>query len=365
MNITDFFSFEPAPTRIEDLETPVPVIDIDIVDRNLKRWQERADALGIANRPHIKTHKLVPLAKYQIALGAKGITVQKLGEAEVMADAGIDDMLLTFNIVGASKLKRLADLARRVNISVVADSSAVIGGLGTAGQAAGRDIGVLIECDTGAGRNGVQTPEAAEALAREIDGTAGIVYRGLMTYPAPGTRLSGEAFLTEARDRIAAAGLETEVITTGGSPEMWSDQGLAIATEYRPGTYLYFDRSLVTRGTCDWDDCALNVLATVVSRPTAERAIIDAGSKALTMDLLGLEGYGVVHGLGDARVYEVNEEHGYLDISGLEQKPDVGDLVRITPNHACPVSNLYDRVVFVRDGEVLGSVKVDARGAVQ
>lgn len=365
MNITDFFSFEPAPARIEDLETPVPVIDIDIVDRNLKRWQAHADGLGIANRPHIKTHKLAPLAKYQIALGAKGITVQKLGEAEVMADAGIDDMLLTFNIVGASKLKRLADLARRVNISVVADSSIVVHGLATAGQAAGRDIGVLIECDTGAGRNGVQTPEEAAALAREIDATAGVFYRGLMTYPAPGTRAQGAAFLTETRNRIAAAGLETTVITTGGTPEMWSDEGLAIATEYRPGTYVFFDRSLATRGTCDWDDCALTVLATVVSRPTPDRAMIDAGSKALTMDLLGLEGYGVVHDLDDAPVYQVNEEHGYLDISHLENKPDVGDLVRITPNHACPVSNLFERVVFVRGDEVLGAVKVDARGMVQ
>ncbi len=365
MDILDFFTFEPVGSRIDELETPVPVIDIDIVDRNLRRWQERCDALGIANRPHIKTHKLVALARYQIALGAKGITVQKLGEAEVMADAGIDDLLLTFNIVGASKLKRLAALAKRVKMTVVADNPVVVAGLGEAGRAAGVDIGVLVECDTGAKRNGVQSPEAALALAREIDATPGIAYKGLMTYPATGTRLKTKAFLTEARDLIAEAGLKTEVISTGGTPEMWSDEGIDVGTEYRAGTYIYCDRAEMAAGACGWDDCAVTVLSTIVSVPTPDRALIDAGSKALTMDLLGLEGYGVVHALGDAPVYALNEEHGYLDISRLETKPAVGDLVRITPNHVCPVSNLFDRVVFIRGGAVLGAVKVDARGAVQ
>ena len=365
MNVLDLFSFEPVGARIGELETPVPLIDIDIVDRNLRRWQKRCDDLGIANRPHIKTHKLVPLAKYQIALGAKGVTVQKLGEAEAMADGGIADILLTFNIVGASKLRRLANLAKRVDISVVADNPVVVSGLGEAGRAAGRDIPVLVECDTGAGRNGVLTPQAAAVLARDIDATAGVVYRGLMTYPTPGTRLAGAAFFDEARDLIAQAGLTTEVVSTGGSPDMWNDEGLGVASEYRAGTYAYFDRSLVVRGSCDWEDCATSVLSTVVSRPTPERALIDAGSKALTMDLMGLTGYGVVHDLEDAPLYSLNEEHGYLDISGLDAKPAVGDLVRVTPNHVCPVSNLFDRVVFVRGEEVLGAVKVDARGAVQ
>ncbi len=364
-DITSYFRFEPAAKRIEDLETPVPVIDIDVAARNLKRWQERCDKLGIANRPHIKTHKLVPLAKYQLGLGARGVTVQKLGEAEVMADAGIRDLLLTFNVVGAPKLKRLADLARRTEIAVVADSETVVSGLATAGVAAGRDISVLVECDTGSRRNGVQSPEAAVDLAKVVDGTKGVTYGGLMTYPAPGTRKGTEAFLAEARDLARKDGLETRTISTGGSPDMWSDEGLGIASEYRAGTYVYFDRSLAERGTCSYDDCALHVLATVVSRPTNERALVDAGSKALTSDLLGLQGYGVVTALGKAPIYNMSEEHGFLDISGLARKPDVGELVRITPNHVCPVSNLYDRVVFVRGNDVLGQVKVDARGLVQ
>jgi D-serine deaminase-like pyridoxal phosphate-dependent protein len=186
-----------------------------------------------------------------------------------------------------------------------------------------------------------------------------------MTYPAPGTRKAAEAFLAEARDLAAKAGLRTSVISTGGSPDMWSDEGLGVATEYRAGTYIYFDRSFAERGLCSYDDCALHVLATVVSRPTDERAMLDDGSKSLTSDLLGLNGYGVVTELNKAEIYNTSEEHGFLDISGLAKKPKVGDLVRITPNHVCPVINLFDRVVFVRGKDVLGAVKVDARGTVQ
>ena len=365
IDITSYFDFRDVGRHLDDLETPVPVIDIDTVVANVSHWQDRCDKLGLANRPHIKTHKLVGLAKYQMDMGAKGITVQKLGEAEVMADAGITDMLLTFNVIGRHKLERLAALARRTSISVVADNSEMIEGLGAAGMAAGRSIDVLVECDTGAHRNGVQTPEAAADLAKIIDHTKGLSFAGLMTYAGTGQRIQAEAFLAKAKALCKAAGLETRVITSGGSPDMWKDEGLSILTEYRAGTYIYFDRSLAERGTCTYDDCALTVLATVVSRPTDERAIIDAGTKSLTSDLLGMQGYGVDHAHGNAKVFNANEEHGYLDIAQLNDKPHIGDLVRITPNHVCPVTNLFDEVVFIRGKDVLGAVKVDARGLVQ
>jgi D-serine deaminase-like pyridoxal phosphate-dependent protein len=363
MNLPGNFKLEDVGKRIEDLETPVPLVDIAVVERNLRKWQTRCDRLGIANRPHIKTHKLVGLAKAQVDLGAKGITVQKLGEAEVMADAGLNDMLLTFNVVGRHKLERLAALARRIRISVVADSREVVEGLGRAGQMAGRDIPVLVECDSGAGRNGVQSPEAAVELAKFIAATQGVSYGGLMTYP--GTRTDADRFLAKALELAAKAGIKTAVVSSGGSPDMWKDEGLSHVTEYRVGTYIYFDRSLAERGVCTYDDCAVSVLATIVSRPTDKRALIDAGSKALTSDLLGLKGYGVVRSLEFAPVYNVNEEHGYLDISATSGKTAVGDLVRVTPNHVCPVINLFDKVVLVRGSEVLGAVNVDARGKVQ
>jgi D-serine deaminase-like pyridoxal phosphate-dependent protein len=365
MDILKHFQFEDVGHKIDDLETPVPLIDIDIARRNLVRWQARCDAIGLANRPHVKTHKIVALARAQLDLGAHGITVQKVGEAEVMADAGITDLLLTFNVVGAAKLDRLAALARRSAISVVADNAHVIEGLSHAGCRAGRDISVLVECDTGANRNGAQSPMAAVSLAQRIDKSPGLTYGGLMTYPRAGLRVASSEFLAAARDLASASGLATEVVSTGGSPDMWKDEGLAGATEYRAGTYVYFDRSLAARGACSFDDCALTILTTVVSRPTTDRAMIDAGSKTLTSDLLGLTGYGVAHDFGDAPVYDLSEEHGFLDVSQAATKPRVGDRVRITPNHVCPVSNLFDKVVFVRGDEVLGAVKVDARGRVQ
>ncbi len=365
MDIADYFNFENVGQRIEDLETPVPIVDIGVVERNLRRWQERCDAAGFAGRPHIKTHKLVALAQYQVALGARGVTVQKLGEAEAMADGGISDLLLTFNVVGRHKLERLAALARRTDIAVVADSAAVVAGLGTAGMAAGRDISVFVECDTGARRNGVQTPEAAAELARVIDRTHGVRYGGLMTYPKPGTRIDTETFLLAASDLAAKSGLETKTISTGGTPDMWKDDGLSHITEYRAGTYIYCDRSLVHRGISAGEDCAVHVLATVVSVPAGTRAIIDAGSKALTSDLLGMQGYGTVRELGHAPVQELSEEHGHIQLGENTLPPKVGDLVRVLPNHVCPVSNLFDKVVFVKGNEVLGAVRVDARGKVQ
>ena len=365
INAEQFFEFEDVGQRIEDLETPVPLIDFDIMLVNLQRWQNHCNRLGIANRPHIKTHKLVPLAKLQIALGAKGICVQKLGEAEVMADAGITDQLLTFNVIGRSKLERLAKLMRRTEIAVVADNVALMPGLAHAAQQAGRVLEVLVECDTGMGRNGVQTSSDAVALAQAIDKTEGLKFGGLMTYPPSFKREEVANFLSEVKRALTKSGMDCARVSSGGSKDLWDESGLADVTEYRVGTYVYNDRSLVAAGACSFADCAETVLTTVVSTPTKARAIIDAGSKALTSDLLGLEGYGVVQGLNMAKVYNVNEEHGYLDTSSAPHTLRVGEQLRITMNHTCPVNNLFDKVVFVRGQQVLGAVRVDARGKVQ
>ncbi len=363
--VDQFFQFEDVGSSLAELETPVPIIDLDIVVNNLVQWQSHCDNITIANRPHIKTHKLVGMAKLQLALGAQGICVQKLGEAEVMADAGIADQLLTFNIVGASKLARLAALQKRIDIAVVADSAFVVEGLAQAANISGRTLQVLVECDTGAGRNGVQNPASALAMAQLIDQTRGIKFAGLMTYPPAFERVKIANFIAETKLLLAKAGLDCPRVSSGGSRDLWSKEGLAEITEYRVGTYIYNDRSQVAAGAFTFDDCAETVLATVVSRPTENRAIVDAGSKALTSDLSGMEGYGIVRDLNDAPLYQLNEEHGYLDLSVTTVKPKVGDTLRITMNHVCPVNNLYDKVVLVRGEKILGAVKVDARGKVQ
>lgn len=363
--VDQFFHFEEVGGSLAELETPVPVIDLDIVVRNLARWQSHCDSHALANRPHIKTHKLVGLAKLQLALGAKGICVQKLGEAEVMADGGLTDQLLTFNVVGASKLARLAALLKRIDIAVVADSLFVVEGLAQAAKISGKTLQVLVECDTGAGRNGVQSPAAALALAQHIEKMPGLEFAGLMTYPNAFERLAIANFIAETKFLLAKAGIDCRRVTSGGSRDLWNTDGLSDVTEYRVGTYIYNDRSQVAAGAFTFEDCAETVLTTVVSRPTESRAIVDAGSKALTSDLSGLQGYGIVRSLNDAPLYQLNEEHGYLDLSASTNKPKVGDALRVTMNHVCPVNNLFDKVVFVRGEKILGAVKVDARGKVQ
>jgi len=351
-------------TSIFDLDTPAVLVDLDKAEVNLKNAQMAADKAGIKLRPHIKTHKLPRFAKRQVELGAVGITVQKLGEAEVMADAGLSDLLLTFNIVGAKKLARLKALHERVTIRVVADSTETVTGLADTFGDAGRPLGVLVECDTGMGRCGVQSPEAALALARTILAAPGLDFAGLMTYPASGKYHEAAQWLADAKALFDDEGVALPEITTGGTPDIWHMSEAGVATEYRPGTYIYMDRSQVVAGAASFEQCALTVLATVVSRPTDGRAIIDAGSKTLTSDLLGMQGFGYVLDFPDAKIVGLSEEHGTLDVSACARKPRIGDTVRIVPNHCCPVSNLFDTVTLVRGNEVLETVPVAARGRV-
>lgn len=346
-----------------DLETPCVLIDLDRVDANLKRAQAHADARGQTLRPHIKTHKLPRFAHRAVALGAVGITVQKLGEAEVMADAGLEDIFLPYNIIGTHKLNRLKALNFRVALKVTADSPDTVAGYARAFADAGKPLTVLVECDTGMGRCGVQNPAQALALARHIAQSPGLRFGGLMTYPAVGGYQRAEAWLAEAKNLLDQAGLSPEVITTGGTPDMWQD-GQSIATEYRPGTYIYLDRYQVAVGAGTWDDCALSVLTTVVSRPTPTRVVIDAGSKSLTSDLLGQEGYGLVMGTPDTVVKSLSEEHGVVELASASDTPRVGDLLRIIPNHACVVSNLFDNVHLISGNKVVETVPVAARGRV-
>ncbi len=347
----------------DDIDTPAVLIDLDVAEANIDRFQAHCDRHRLALRPHIKTHKLPMLAKRQIAAGAVGITCQKISEAEAMiSEGGIDDILLTYNILGAAKLARLRALAARVRLSVVADSPVVAQGLSAAFADASEPLRVLVECDTGAGRCGVTSPEAAAGLAARIAALPGLHFAGLMTYPPVGAEAAVQDWLARAKALIQARGIAVEVISSGGSPGMWQAQDVPAATEYRIGTYIYNDRSLQARGTCGWADCALTVLATVVSVPTQGRAIIDAGSKILTSDLLGLDGYGHILGRPDIRIAALSEEHGTLTADPIGLK--AGDRVRIVPNHACVVSNMLDRVELLRGGEHLETVAVPARGQV-
>lgn len=352
--------------QLRRIDTPAVIIDLDIAKANITRFQSYADAHGIRVRPHIKTHKLPQVAEMQLAAGAVGITCQKVSEAEAMAAGShaIGDVLITYNIVGEAKLRRLRKLAESVTLSVTADSKAVVDGLSAAFGDAGKPLTVLVECDTGARRCGVASPAEAEALALHIAKSAGLAFGGLMTYPPAGGEASVETFMTEAKTRIEARGLDVPAITSGGTPTMMHAAQAPVTTEYRPGTYVYNDRSLVARGACGWDDCALTVLATVVSVPSDNRAIVDAGSKTLTSDLLGLTGYGHVLGRDDIVIDQLSEEHGRL-ISTGPIGLRVGDRVRIVPNHACVVTNMVEAVMVTGETRAEPEVwPVVARGKI-
>jgi D-serine deaminase-like pyridoxal phosphate-dependent protein len=348
--------------HIDELETPVPVVDLDRLRENITRLQAYLDEHGIANRPHIKTHKIPAIARMQMEAGAVGITCQKVSEAEVMADAGFTDIFLPYNILGESKLARLMALAARTSLSVTADSEVVVRGLSAAAQKAGLALTVLVECDTGAQRCGVQSPQQAAELARLIAGLPGLHFGGLMTYP---TSEALDGFVAETRALLAGDNLPIERVSGGGTPCMWQAHEHPAVTEHRAGMYVYGDRLTLRSGAVALEHCALRVLATVVSRPTPERGILDAGSKSLSMDLHGLDGYGYICEYPEARIYSLSEEHGHVDFSACARKPEIGERLSIIPNHCCTVTNMFDEVVGARNGQVEVTWQVAARGTVR
>ena len=350
-------------TRIAcEYGTPAAVIDMDRVERNIARIQAACNAAGVANRPHIKTHKSPELAKLQIAAGARGITCQKLGEAEVMANAGIDDILISYNLLGDEKMARLGALRARANVTVAADNPVVVADLTKAAAAAGRSLPVVVECDTGRKRAGVETAAEAIALARTISTSPGLTFAGFMLYPTETGWPQAQAFFDEALAGVRALGLDATIVSTGGTPNLKNVGQLKGATEHRPGTYIYNDRMQVAAGVATWDDCALNIYSTVVSRAGPDRGILDAGSKTLTADTGGLDGYGLILEHPEAKIARFAEEHGFLDLTHSNTRPNIGDVVRIVPNHVCVVVNMLDEMVMVRGDEILGILPVAARG---
>lgn len=348
--------------RLEDLDTPVPVVDLDRAERNIEKLQAYLDKHGIASRPHIKTHKLPALAYKQLGAGAVGITCQKISEAAVMAAAGIKDILITYNIIGKQKIEPLAQLAKQTDLSIAIDNEVALGTIANAAKLAERTLKILVEFESGNNRVGVQTPRDALALAQKIQAQDRLEFGGLMTYPCG----EGAAtFIAEAKKVFGAAGVDIKTVSAGGTPGMWHVHEVEGVTELRAGTYIYNDRNIVGSGAASLDDCALHVHATVVSRPTETRAVIDAGSKTLSSDLVKPEygkGYGHVLEYPAAVIYKLNEEHGIIDLSACQTTPQIGEVVRIVPNHVCVVTNLHDDVVMHRGGVVEGIWPVWARG---
>lgn len=342
------------------LDTPVVLIDIARMEHNIARMQGYCDRHGLAFRPHIKTHKIPAIARMQLAAGAVGIACQKAGEAEVFLDAGFEDIQLPYNIVGRQKTARVAAMARRGRITVSADHSVVLAGLAEAAEAAGVRIRVMADLETEIERTGA-SPQGVVELAREISASPQLEFAGLFVYPSnPVIRPRLQAALAG----LARAGIEAPLVSGGGSGAARRAHEVPELDELRVGTYVFNDMNSVQGGFATLEDCAMSVLATVVSRPAAARAILDSGSKTLAADRVA-GGHGHIREYPGARIYQLNEEHAFVDLSACGQRPRIGERVHVVPVHACVVSNLHDRLYGLRDGQVEAEWEVAARGLVR
>jgi D-serine deaminase-like pyridoxal phosphate-dependent protein len=347
---------------IENFGTPCAVIDMDVVEANIARAQALCDGAGVANRPHIKTHKSPILAQMQLDAGARGITCQKLGEAEVMADAGITDIIIATNLLGAGRSGKLAALQRRLPLKVCADNPVSLAVYAQAAQDADRPLDVLVECETGQLRAGVETPAEALALARAIKDDPWLNFAGLFYYPSLDGWPRTQVFHDEMLKGLGDLGLTADIVSTGGTPNFAHIGELEGATEHRAGTCIFNDLMMIQAGFATLNDCAFQVYTSVVSRGGPDRGILDAGSKTLTSDTGGLQGHGRIVEHPNAVIHKFAEEHGFLDLSQCNRKPEVGDIVRVIPNHVCVTVNMFDQLVAVRGGEIVDVIPVAARG---
>lgn len=357
---------EALKRRIADeIGTPALVVDLDVVDRNVARLQALCDRHGIANRPHAKTHKSVSLMRRQIEAGAVGITVQKLGEAEALADGGAEDVFIAYNLIGAEKIARLAALMGRIEVTVAADNPLAVAAYAEAARLAGRDLAVRVECDTGRKRAGVETVAEAVAVAKLVAATPGLVLDGLMLYPPEGAEAAAatNAFVAAVRAGLAETGAEIRSLSSGGTPNLLGLGTIEGQTEHRSGTSIFNDRQMIAAGVAEEADCALLVYTTVVSRGGPDRGILDAGSKVFTTETgWGVTGHGLILEHREAAIPRFSEEHGFLDLARCNDRPKVGDVLRVIPNHVCPVVNVVGELVFVQGGDIVGRESVAARG---
>ncbi|WP_431043351.1 alanine racemase [Streptomyces sp. P1-3] len=352
------------------VSTPALVVDADILERNIARMADRARTLGFALRPHAKTHKSPRLAEYQIRAGATGLSVATIGEAEIFADAGVEDLFIAYPLwVDEGKARRLRSLAERVALSVGVDSVEGAAQLGRAMSGAARPLWVLIEIDSGHHRTGV-APDRAAAVARAAT-DAGLLVRGVFTFPGhgygPEARESAardeERTLGEAARAIEGIGLTAPVISGGSTPTAGAARA-GVVNELRPGVYVFNDATQVALGSCTVQDVALAAAATVVSVPAPDRFVLDAGSKILSTDTSPhAPGHGLLPELPGAVVTSLSEHHAVVTLAPGTPPPRPGTLLAVVPNHVCTAVNLADELLVTRGGAVVDRWPVTARGA--
>ena len=360
-----------------ELETPAVIVDLDVMERNLSRMADYCREHQLLLRPHTKTHKIPELAKRQLASGASGITVAKIGEAEVMRNAGITDILIAYPIIGPEKTTRLARVAEQADITVSLDSEEAARGISDAATRQGSKIGVLIEMDVGFGRCGLSNETDLVTLAQKITTMPALEFKGLMFFPghfgvAPEERAAMRTQVNEFLERALAAfsraGLPVSIVSGGSTPTAYEGGLFRGVNEIRPGTYIFNDRNTVAVSACSLEDCALSVVVTVVSTAVSGHAVVDGGSKTFSYDRFQAgdgSGFGIVKEDPAAQVERFSEEHGHLNVQRSERRYKVGDRLSIIPNHVCTTVNMHDEIYGVRGERVEETWRVEGRGKVR
>jgi D-serine deaminase-like pyridoxal phosphate-dependent protein len=360
---------------VHEVETPVAMVDLDRLEANLQELQSYCDGHGIALWPHTKTHKSPEIGLRQLALGAGGLTVAKTGEAEVFQEAGAPRILVHYPSFGTDKWERLARIAAEgVELTVAVDGLPPAEGLAVALERRGARATLLVEMDVGLHRTGQTTPAGALALAQALSRLPALEVAGISCYPghargdAATVRARIEAvdeLLRDTRDAFVAAGVRCDRISGGSTPSRFLTHETCV-NELRSGTYALLDRvDGPSEPDGGLDACALWVQVTVISDAVPGQIVIDAGSKTITSDTHPDGGHGVIVGWPDANLHTINEEHGYVDVSGMQDRPAVGDHLQLIPNHACGCVNLHDGLLGARDGVVDHVIRVSARGLVR
>jgi D-serine deaminase-like pyridoxal phosphate-dependent protein len=368
-----------APTIVapnQQIDTPSMVVDEEILHQNIAEMASLAASMGVNLRPHIKTHKTPEISRLQLGAGAIGVTCAKIGEAEVMVDAGVEDVLLAYPIVGEIKIRRLMSLTERARMIVALDSRESAEALSDTLSAEDRVLDVYVEVDTGQRRAGALAGNDAVALALELARMPGLRLIGVMSHEGhantqpPDTieevALEAGHKLVDTAEQIRHKGVDISVVSVGSTPAAAYTPTIHGVTEMRPGTYVFKDTTAFRYGIYGPDRCAARIFATVISHPAPDRCIVDAGSKTLALDMSkGHPGHGYIIGHPAAVIDRLSEEHGVVVLPPEDERIAIGDRIEIIPNHICPSVNLMDELVIVRDGQVIDSWRVAARGKVR
>jgi len=347
------------------IDTPCIKIDYQKLTANINRMQETCTKHNCNLRPHIKTHKSIEIARMQMKAGAIGITCAKVSEAEVMAAGGLTDIFIAYPLIGSAKIDRAIILAKRLNrLILAADSLAGAEALSREAVRHGLELELRLEIDSGAGRTGVTAQNAAD-LAEAISKLPNIRLTGLFTFRGVAANLEECTLLDQVKRTLSQRGIEIKDLSAGSTPTGLACAASGLLNEIRPGTYVFYDQSCLLQGACQADDIAARIIATVVSTPKPDYAVIDGGSKTFPMDVqLSNKSYAHVLGRDDLILDKLNEEHGMLRTSdGSPTGLKVGDVLELIPSHICPAVNLQN-YIYIEEGGVIRRLPVDARGMV-